>query len=59
MASAGIGAGVDLINDIWGLKYDVKMAKVIAESGVACCLMHNRKEADYGDFLQEIKADLS
>ena len=58
VAKAGIAAGVDLINDIWGLKYDGKMAQVIAESGVACCLMHNRKEAVYQEFISDVKADL-
>lgn len=59
VARAGIAAGADLINDIWGLKYDAAMSKVIAESGVACCLTHNRKQADYQDFMQEVAADLA
>lgn len=59
VARAGIAAGVDLINDIWGLKYDKEMAGVIAESGVACCLMHNRKAAEYQNFMQEVVADLA
>ncbi len=59
VARAGIMAGVSLINDIWGLKYDKQMADVIAQSGVACCLMHNRKEPEYKDFLQEVKSDLA
>lgn len=58
VAKAGIDAGADMINDIWGLKYDKDMAKVIAESNVVCCLMHNRDEADYHDLLSDIKADL-
>ena len=58
VAKAGIDAGADMINDIWGLKYDKDMAKVIAESNVVCCLMHNRNEADYHDLLSDIKADL-
>ncbi len=37
VASAAIEAGADLVNDIWGLKYDGDMAKVIADSGCACC----------------------
>ena len=44
VAKAGIAAGVDMINDIWGLKYDENMAQVIAESGLPCCLSHNRRE---------------
>ena len=59
VAEAGILAGADLINDIWGLKYDNRMAEVIAKSGLPCCLMHNRKEADYRDFMQDVAADLA
>ena len=59
VAETGIAAGADLINDIWGLKYDEgQMAQVIAKSGVACCLMHNRKEAVYQEFMTEVLADL-
>lgn len=58
VAKAAIGAGVDLINDIWGLKYDDIMAGVIAESGLPCCLMHNRKEPDYENFMQDMLSDL-
>ena len=47
-----------MINDIWGLKYDEKMAKVIADAGVPCVLMHNRKEAVYRDFMKEVAEDL-
>jgi len=59
VAEAGILAGADMINDIWGLKYDKKMAVVIAESGRPCCLMHNRNEAVYNDFMQDVAADLA
>lgn len=58
VAQAGIEAGIDLINDIWGLRYDGQMASVIARSGLPCCLMHNRREAVYQDFMQETAADL-
>lgn len=58
VAKAGIAAGADLINDVWGLKYDEELAKIIADSGVACCLMHNREKPDYKDFLAEIIDDL-
>ncbi len=59
VAKAGIEAGIDLINDIWGLKYDDRMAGVIAESGLPCCLMHNRKEPCYQDFMQDVASDLA
>lgn len=57
-AGEGIKAGADLINDIWGLKYDEKMAELIAEKNVPCVLMHNRKEPEYKDFLEDVKDDL-
>ena len=59
VAEAALQAGADLVNDIWGLKYDEKMAGVIAKYHAACCLMHNRKEADYRDFMQDVAADLA
>lgn len=52
VAKAGVQAGMDLFNDIWGLQYDPKMAKIIAQSGLPCVLMHNRKEK----MVDEIKA---
>jgi dihydropteroate synthase len=58
VARAGIAAGADLINDIWGLKYDPEMAGVIADAGVACCLMHNRNNTDYTSFMEDVKRDL-
>lgn len=58
VAQAGIRAGADLINDIWGLGHDDKIASVIAENNVPCCLMHNRKQADYSDLMQDMKTDL-
>lgn len=58
VAEAGIRAGADLINDIWGLKYDAGMAEVIAKAEVPCCLMHNREEAVYRDFITDVINDL-
>ncbi|MGN0292489.1 MAG: dihydropteroate synthase [Lachnospiraceae bacterium] len=58
VAKAGLKAGIDLINDIWGCKYDPEMASVIAGAGVPCCLMHNRKEAVYSDYLNDVLDDL-
>lgn len=58
VAKAGLEAGIDLINDIWGLKYDREMSRVIGESGLPCCLMHNRKEAEYQDLMREVVEDL-
>ena len=59
VAKQGILAGADMINDIWGLQYDPRMAQVIAEEKVACCLMHNRKNVIYENFMQDVAADLA
>lgn len=58
VAKAGIQAGADMINDIWGLKWDGSMAPLIAETGLPACLMHNRKNTDYKDYLNDVVEDL-
>lgn len=60
VAEEGIRKGADLINDIWGLRYDQgEMARLLAESGLPCCLMHNRREAGYVSLMEDIKTDLA
>ncbi|NLK26988.1 MAG: dihydropteroate synthase [Clostridiales bacterium] len=58
VAKAACQAGADLVNDIWGLKYDPDMAAVVKEMNVAVCLMHNRKQIDYNNFLDDFQADM-
>lgn len=60
VAEAAICAGADMVNDIWGLQYDPKMAKTIKQYDVSVAITHNKKKADYNDFekdvIDEIKA---
>lgn len=58
VADAGLAAGADMLNDIWGLKYDAAMADVVAKHQATCCIMHNRKTTEYGDFMKDVMADL-
>ncbi len=58
VAEAGILAGADLVNDIWGLKYDREMAGIVKKYDVAVCMMHNRENQNYKDFRRDIIADL-
>ena len=58
VVEAALDAGADLVNDIWGLKYDRKVADLIAKYDVPCCLMHNREKAEYGDFMPEMLDDM-
>jgi dihydropteroate synthase len=58
VTEAALQAGADLVNDIWGFKHDVKVAEVTAKYQAACCLMHNRHEAVYTDFLEDMVKDM-
>ena len=58
VAEAAVAAGADMVNDIWGLKKDSHMAEIISAKKVPCCLMHNRENTDYTDFLKDVEADL-
>lgn len=58
VAREAIRAGACLINDVWGFRQDPAMAEVAAQTGVVCCLMHNRAEAVYGNLMDEICTDL-
>jgi len=58
VAKVALELGVDMVNDIWGLKYDEKMAGLVADYKVPVCLMHNRKNTDYKDFIADALMDL-
>ena len=59
VAEAALQAGADLINDIWGFRYDRRVAELTATYQAACCLMHNRKEPVYESFLEDMVTDLT
>lgn len=58
VAEEALLSGADLINDVWGLKYDGKMAEVIKKYNVPCVLMHNREEAVCNSFVDDVVSDL-
>lgn len=58
VALEAVKAGADLLNDIWGFKYDENMALLGAKYNLPCCLMHNRKEPCQGNFMQDVLVDL-
>ena len=57
VAESAIQTGADLVNDIWGLKYDSEMGAVIAKYDVACCLMHNKSNTEYNNFLIDMLSE--
>ena len=57
-AEEAIKAGADIINDIWGAKYDKNMAKVAAKYNVPIILMHNREDKPYENLMEDVINDL-
>ncbi|TAH66725.1 MAG: dihydropteroate synthase, partial [Anaerolineaceae bacterium] len=58
VADAACQAGANLINDIWGLRYDADMARIAVKNKASVCIMHNRKAMDYKDFYKDFTIDL-
>lgn len=58
VVEAALEAGADLVNDIWGFKYDRRVADVTARYHVPCCLMHNRHEPVYENYMEDLLNDL-
>lgn len=61
VALAAIRAGATIVNDVTGLKSDPDMAKVVADSGAAVCVMHMKgapkdmqENPSYSDLMAEI-----
>jgi len=46
VAAAALAAGASIVNDVWGFQRDGEMARVVADSGAAAVLMHNRAGVD-------------
>ncbi|MGE5265504.1 MAG: dihydropteroate synthase [Acidobacteriota bacterium] len=44
VARAALDAGADLVNDIWGLRMDPEMKRVVAGRGAPVVIMHNRSK---------------
>lgn len=65
VAREAIAVGATIVNDISGLRYDEALAAVVASSGVAIVVMHNRgrsremyREAVYDDVVGELVGEL-
>ena len=56
VANESLKLGADLINDVWGLRKDPKMASTIAKYNAYVCIMHNQDGTDYDkDIMESIK----
>lgn len=58
VARRAVAAGARMINDVWELKRDPKLARVAAEAGVPLVISQNQREALFHDFFPELIASL-
>lgn len=74
VARQALAAGATMINDVWGLRMDPDLGRVVAEHGAALVVMHNRsrpKDAaqearlggryigvEYADLIQDVRREL-
>src|SRR5262245_9775093 len=57
VAARALSYGIVLVNDVWGLQKDPRMADVVAEAEAAVVIMHNRAEKDENlDIIGDIRA---
>jgi len=58
VARQAVAAGAKMINDVWELKRDPKLARVAAEAGVPLVISQNQRGSHFQDFLPELIASL-
>lgn len=49
--------GADILNDIWGLKSDPKMAQTAKELDIPVILMHNKDNNHYNDLMKDLNRE--
>jgi len=74
VAAEALKAGAAIVNDVWGLRQDPELARVVADQGAALIVMHNRSRpqdavaqarlgsryvgVEYSDLLGEVRSEL-
>ncbi len=59
VAEEALKLGVEMINDVWGLKKDKEMANVVAKYNACVCIMHNQDGTEYDkDIMVSMKESL-
>ena len=59
VVSRAVKAGARMINDVWGLKRDPKLAQVAAEADVPIILVSNQRDTACGDIIAEVISTLN
>ena len=58
VADRALQAGVAMVNDVWGLSGDPRMAAVVSGAGVPVVLMHNQDHTRYDDLVPDVVRSL-
>jgi len=58
VARRAIESGASMINDVWGLRRDRKLAALAAERGVPLVISANQRETKYDEVVDEVIASL-
>jgi len=58
VASGAVKAGARMINDVWGLKQDPRLAQVATEAGVPIILVSNQRDTACRDIIAEVISSL-
>ena len=58
VARTALECGVEMLNDVWGLKADPELASVAARYRVPLCLMHNRNSTAYEELITDVLGEL-
>ncbi len=58
VARRALQAGARMINDVWGLRRDPKLAQLAAEWEVPLVIVANQRETTYGEIIPEVIASL-
>jgi dihydropteroate synthase len=58
VARRAVAAGARMINDVWELKRDPKLAQVAAEAGAPLIISQNQRESKFQDFFPELIVSL-
>ncbi|MDP2726217.1 MAG: dihydropteroate synthase [Dehalococcoidia bacterium] len=58
VAEAALKMGASMVNDVWGLKKDRRLASLAARYGVPLVLTHNQEGTAYRDLVEEVMGDL-
>ena len=58
VARQALNAGADMINDIWGLQKEPRLAELAAQKGVPIALMSNQRDSPCHNIMSAIISDL-